>query len=58
MEAYEQLRKLVDSAADDIQKAAGGNKAAGVRARKIMQEVKDAAQDVRKALLEIRTDGD
>lgn len=58
MEAYEKLRKLVDSAADDIQKAAGGNKAAGVRARKIMQEVKDAAQDVRKALLEIRTDGD
>lgn len=58
MEAYDKLRKLVDSAADDIQKAAGGNKAAGVRARKIMQEVKDAAQDVRKALLEIRSDGD
>lgn len=56
MEAYDKLRKLVESAADDIQKAGGGNKAAGVRARKIMQEVKDAAQEVRKSLLEARTD--
>jgi hypothetical protein len=54
MEAYETLKRLVESAADDIQKAQGGNKAAGTRARKTMQDVKNAAQDVRKAILELR----
>lgn len=57
MEAYERLKKLVEDAADDIQKAQGGNKAAGTRARKTMQDVKQAAQDVRVALLELRDDG-
>lgn len=57
MEAYEQLKKLVDDAADDIQKAKGGNKAAGTRARKTMQDVKKAAQDVRISLLGLRDDG-
>ena len=33
MEAYERLVKLVHDAADDSQKAAGGNKAAGTRVR-------------------------
>lgn len=54
MEAYEKLVKLVESVADDIQKAQGGNRAAGVRARKIMQEVKDVAQEVRKSILDSR----
>jgi len=54
MEAYENLKRLVESAADDIQKAQGGNKAAGTRARKAMQDVKNAAQEVRKAILELR----
>ena len=57
MEPYERLKRLVESAADDIAKAQGGNKAAGTRVRKIMQEVKQAAQDLRKAMLEIRDDG-
>jgi hypothetical protein len=57
MEAYERLKKLVEDAADDIQKAQGGNKAAGTRARKSMQEIKKAAQDVRVALLDMRDDG-
>ena len=55
MEAYERLRQLVESAADDVNKASGGNKAAGTRVRKIMQEVKAAAQDVRKGILEVRS---
>jgi hypothetical protein len=55
MEAYEQLRQLVESAAEDVRKATGGNKAAGTRVRKIMQEVKAAAQEVRKGILESRT---
>lgn len=56
MEAYERLIKLVQEAADDIKKAEGGNKAAGTRVRKQMQEVKKAAQDVRVGVLEIRSD--
>ncbi|MDY7108523.1 MAG: histone H1, partial [Planctomycetota bacterium] len=43
MEAYDRLVKLVESAADDVAKAEGGNKAAGTRVRKIMQDVKQAA---------------
>lgn len=55
MEDYERLRELVESVADDIQKATGGNKAAGTRVRKTMQEVKEAAQMVRKGILEVRS---
>ncbi len=54
MEAYENLKGLVESAADDIQKAEGGNKAAGTRVRKTMQDVKNAAQELRKAILDLR----
>lgn len=54
MEAYERLRQLVESAADDVAKASGGNKAAGTRVRKCMQDVKAAAQEVRKGILESR----
>ena len=56
MEEYDRLRELVDSALEDIQKAEGGNKAAGTRVRKIMQDVKAAAQDVRKKILEKRSE--
>jgi len=54
MEAYERLVKLVQAAADDVQKAEGGNKAAGTRVRKSMQEIKAAAQDVRVGILQSR----
>jgi hypothetical protein len=54
MEDYEKLKDLVESAAEDVAKACGGNKAAGTRVRKIMQEVKEAAQTVRKKILETR----
>ena len=56
MEAYERMVKLVHDAAEDIQKAEGGNKAAGTRVRKLMQEIKQAAQDVRVAVLEARSE--
>ncbi len=55
MEEYERLKRLVESASEDIAKAEGGNKAAGTRVRKIMQEVKAAAQEVRKKVLEGRS---
>ena len=35
----------------------GGNKAAGTRVRKAMQDIKSAAQEVRKKVLSLRDDG-
>ena len=55
MEAYERLKQLVESCADDIAKAEGGNKAAGTRVRKAMQDIKNTAQEVRKGILENRS---
>ena len=57
LETYEQLKTLVNSVEDDLRKAAGGNKAAGTRVRKQMQDVKNAAQALRVKVLENR-DGD
>jgi hypothetical protein len=54
MTEFDTLKKLVTEAEDDVQKAIGGNKAAGTRVRKKMQEIKSAAQDVRKKILEGR----
>jgi hypothetical protein len=54
MQEYENLKRLVDEAADDVNKAEGGNKAAGTRVRKKMQEIKAAAQAVRQKILEGR----
>ncbi|MBN1342305.1 MAG: histone H1 [Phycisphaerae bacterium] len=58
MEEYEHLKKLVEQSAEDVAKAEGGNKAAGTRVRKSMQDIKAAAQDVRKKILEVRSTGD
>ena len=55
MEDYDRLRELVEATADDVHKASGGNKAAGTRVRKAMQDVKEAAQTVRKKILEVRS---
>ena len=52
---YDRLKELVADAEDDLLKAEGGNKAAGTRVRKAMQEIKTAAQDVRKKILEVRS---
>lgn len=52
MEAYDNLRQLVASCEDDVQKAAGGNKAAGTRVRKVMQEVREAAKTLRSDILD------
>ena len=54
MEEYEQLKRLVEQAAEDVAKASGGNKAAGTRVRKSMQDIKQAAQAVRVKVLESR----
>ena len=51
---FEELKKMVLESEDDVAKAVGGNKAAGTRARKKMQDIKSAAQEVRKKILEGR----
>jgi len=54
LDSYEQLKNLIVAVEDDIRKAAGGNKAAGTRVRKQMQDVRNSAQDLRKKVLEAR----
>jgi hypothetical protein len=55
MQAYEKLKGLVAEIESDINKAEGGNKAAGTRVRKQMQDIKKTAQEVRSAVLELRS---
>jgi hypothetical protein len=52
VEQFNKLRTLVQESEIDVMKGLGGNKAARVRARKKMQEIKAAAQEVRRILLE------
>ena len=55
MEEYENLKKILESCAEDIAKAQGGNKMAGTRVRKAMQDIRATAQNIRKKILEMRT---
>ena len=55
MQTYESLKTLIAEIEADINKAEGGNKAAGTRVRKQMQDIKKAAQAVRNTILEIRS---
>jgi hypothetical protein len=54
VQAYEQLKQIIADVEEDIRKAEGGNKAAGTRVRKSMQDVKNVAQEIRKQVLELR----
>ena len=58
LETYEELKNLVESADEDIRKAAGGNKAAGTRVRKLMQDIKNTSQNLRVKVLEARDSSD
>jgi hypothetical protein len=55
MQEYEALKMLVAEIEGDIDKAEGGNKAAGTRVRKQMQKVKQACQSLRNRVLELRS---
>lgn len=57
MEAFEKLKTLVAQADEDVKKAEGGNRAAGTRARQTMQDIKNAAQEIRQKILELRDAG-
>ncbi len=56
LETYQQMKDLLASAEEDVRKAAGGNKAAGTRVRRLMQDLKGAAQTMRAKVLENRND--
>ncbi len=56
LEIYEQLKQMIAAMEDDVRKAAGGNKAAGTRVRKAMQDLKNKAQELRVKVLEDRGD--
>lgn len=58
MEEFNRLKQLVEEINEDVFKAVGGNKAAGTRVRKIMQDIKNLAQDIRKKVLEMRGEGE
>ena len=51
---YERLVQLVGDARADVEKAEEGNKAATARVRKMMQDVKNLVQDIRKEMLSLR----
>lgn len=54
MQEFEKLKELIQLAEADVEKAATGNKVAGTRARKCMQDIKKGAQAVRDAILASR----
>ena len=55
MQEYEDLKTLVAEIQDDLNKAEGGNKAAGTRVRKQMQQIKKVANAIRSKILELRS---
>ena len=54
MESFDNLVELVENAKADVAKAEKGNRAAGTRVRKAMQEMKNLAQQIRKEMLALR----
>jgi len=54
LELYEHLKSELNAIEDDLRKAAGGNKAAGTRVRKQLQDIKNLAQQLRIKVLEER----
>jgi len=57
MEKYNELLNLVEQVKNDAEKFFNkGNKAAGTRLRKSMQEIKRLAQEVRLQVSEIKKD--
>lgn len=58
MQKFEELEKLVADAKEDARKFyQDGNKAAGTRVRKAMQEVKNLAQEIRLEIQERKNQG-
>ena len=54
MISTENLQETLSSIQSDVEKFNNGNKSAGTRIRKAMQELKSQAQDLRKEVQEIK----
>jgi hypothetical protein len=54
MEKYEKLKQLLENASVDVEKTAGGNKAAGVRVRKVLQEIIAVSKEFRKEISSLK----
>ncbi len=55
MDKYDELKSMVESLGLDIQKfSEKGNKAAGTRARKTLQDVKKLSQEIRLAIQDMK----
>lgn len=54
MQEFDLLKKVVTEVEDDVNKAEGGNRAAGTRVRKAMLDIKSAAQAIRLRVLAAR----
>lgn len=50
MKKFERLKTLLEDASGDVTKTAGGNKAAGVRVRKMLQVLIAEAKEYRKEI--------
>ncbi|HUW58704.1 MAG TPA: histone H1 [Planctomycetota bacterium] len=51
---YDELKQKIAVTEEDLLRAEKGNKAAGTRVRKSMQEIKALAQAIRVKILELR----
>ena len=55
MQEYEELKTIIADIEDEVNKAEGGNKSAGTRVRKKMQQIKKIASTIRSKILELRS---
>ena len=54
MKEFEDLKAIIVEAEKDVEKVDRGNKAAGTRVRKAMQQLKRQAQVIRDAVMKMR----
>ena len=57
MESFTKILEVLENAKGDVDKFTGGNKSAGTRLRKAMQEIKTLAQSVRLEVQEMKKNG-
>ncbi len=55
MQHLEKIQQILDNAKTEGEKFDKGNKAAGVRLRKALQEIKNLCQEARKATIPAKT---
>jgi spore coat protein CotF len=50
MVKYEKIKELLETTSTDVKKTAAGNKTAGIRVRKVLQEIIAEAKNFRKEI--------